>query len=323
MSLPNINPTTTEAWVKLQAHFELIKNVKMQDQFAADSSRADVMKIEWKDFYFDYSKNRIDSQTMELLLELAEEVKLREAIDKQFSGDPINQTENRAVLHTALRDFDAMKPEVKQALQQMRHFSEEIISGKWKGFTGKAITTVVNIGIGGSDLGPDMVTEALSYYKNHLTTHYISNVDEDHVMETLKKLNPETTLFIVVSKTFTTQETLTNANTIRDWFLEKAPKEDIANHFVAVSTNLQAVKDFGIASKNIFPMWEWVGGRFSLWSTVGLSTCCAIGYDHFEALLKGANEMDKHFKNSNFDGNVPVVQALLSIWYANFFCFGN
>lgn len=319
MSLPFINPITTEAWKKLQAHFELTKDVKMQDQFAADSGRADTMKIEWRDFYFDYSKNRVSAKTIELLLELATEVKLKEAIDKQFSGERINQTENRAVLHTALRDFENMKPEVKETLQQMKHFSEEIISGNWKGFTGKVITTIVNIGIGGSDLGSNMVTEALSYYKNHLTTHYISNVDGDHVMETLKKLDSETTLFIIVSKTFTTQETLTNATTIRDWFLEKASKDDIAKHFVAVSTNLHAVKDFGIDSENIFPMWEWVGGRFSLWSVVGLSTCCAIGYNHFEALLKGANEMDKHFRESDFKENIPIIMALLSIWYANFF----
>lgn len=319
MSLPSINPTSTEAWKKLQAHFEQTKDVKMQDQFAADSQRADTMKIEWKDFYFDYSKNRVDLKTIQLLIELAEEVKLKEAIDKQFSGELINETESRAVLHSALRDFDDMKPEVKQTLEQMKHFSEEIINGNWKGYSGKAIEAIVNIGIGGSDLGPDMVTEALSYYKNHLATHYISNVDGDHVMETLKKLDPETTLFIIVSKTFTTQETLTNANTIRDWFLENASKDDIAKHFVAVSTNLDAVQNFGIASNNIFPMWEWVGGRFSLWSAVGLSTCCAIGYDHFEELLQGANEMDKHFVEADFNENIPILMALLSIWYANFY----
>jgi len=319
MSLPNINPTTTEAWQKLQAHFELTKNVKMQDMFASDLGRADEMRIEWQDFYFDYSKNRVNSDTLNLLLELAKEVKLAEAINKQFSGELINETENRAVLHTALRDFGTMKPEVKQSLQQMKDVSEEIISGRWKGFTGKAITTIVNVGIGGSDLGPNMVTEALSYYKNHLKTFYISNVDGDHVMETLKKLDPETTLFIIVSKTFTTQETLTNANTIRDWFVKNASQNDIAKHFVAVSTNLEAVKNFGITSDNIFPMWDWVGGRFSLWSAVGFSTCCAIGYDNFDALLKGANKMDKHFSTSAFNDNIPVIMALISIWYANFF----
>ena len=319
MSLASINPTSTDAWQKLKVHFDLIKDQKMQDMFASDLGRADEMKIEWEDFYFDYSKNRVNSDTLQLLLELAKEVKLKEAINKQFSGEPINQTENRAVLHTALRDFDAMKPEVKESLRQMKDLSEKIISGKWKGFTGKAITTIVNIGIGGSDLGPDMVTEALSYYKNHITTFYISNVDGDHVMETLKKLDPDTTLFIIVSKTFTTQETLTNANTIRDWFVEKASQKDVAKHFVAVSTNLVAVKNFGVAPDNIFPMWNWVGGRFSLWSAVGFSTCCAIGYDHFEALLKGANKMDKHFKKSDFNDNIPVITALLSIWYANFF----
>ncbi len=319
MSLPSINPVTTKAWKKLQAHFELTKNVKMQDQFAKDAERANQMKIEWNDFYLDYSKNRVSEETIGLLLDLTEEVQLKAAIQKQFSGEHINETENRAVLHTSLRDFGNMKSEVKHSLQQMKLFSEKIISGNWKGYTGKPITSIVNIGIGGSDLGPDMVTEALTFYKNHLNTYYISNVDGDHVQETLKSLNPETTLFIIVSKTFTTQETITNANTIRDWFLTNASAGDIAKHFVAVSTNLDAVENFGIASNNVFPMWEWVGGRFSLWSAVGLSTCCAIGYSHFETLLKGANEMDKHFVESEFKENIPVIMALLSIWYTNFY----
>ena len=319
MSLPKINPTTTKAWNQLESHFSKIKEVRMQDLFKEDARRADFFTLEWQDFYLDYSKNRISKETVDLLLKLAEEVKLKEAIASQFTGERINQTEDRAVLHGALRDFDHMKPEVKEALGQMQDFSKTIINGSWKGYSGKEIKTIVNIGIGGSDLGPDMVTEALSYYKNHLNVQYISNVDGDHVNEVLKKLDRETTLFIIVSKTFTTQETLTNANTVRKWFLEHASETDIAKHFAAVSTNLEAVSGFGIATENIFPMWDWVGGRFSLWSAVGLSTCCAVGYDNFEQLLKGANEMDKHFKDTDFSENMPVILAMLSVWYNNFF----
>ena len=319
MSLPKINPTTTKAWNQLESHFNKIKEVRMQDLFIEDASRADFFTLEWQDFYLDYSKNRISKETIDLLLKLAEEVKLKEAIASLFTGERINQTEDRAVLHGALRDFDHMKPEVKEALGQMQDFSKTIINGSWKGYSGKEIKTIVNIGIGGSDLGPDMVTEALSYYKNHLNVQYISNVDGDHVNEVLKKLDRETTLFIIVSKTFTTQETLTNANTVRKWFLEHASETDIAKHFAAVSTNLEAVSGFGIATENIFPMWDWVGGRFSLWSAVGLSTCCAVGYDNFEQLLKGANEMDKHFKDTDFSENMPVILAMLSVWYNNFF----
>ena len=319
MSLPKINPTTTKAWNQLESHFSKIKEVRMQDLFKEDARRADFFTLEWQDLYLDYSKNRISKETVDLLLKLAEEVKLKEAIASQFTGERINQTEDRAVLHGALRDFDHMKPEVKEALVQMQDFSKTIINGSWKGYSGKEIKTIVNIGIGGSDLGPDMVTEALSYYKNHLNVQYISNVDGDHVNEVLKKLDRETTLFIIVSKTFTTQETLTNANTVRNWFLEHASETDIAKHFAAVSTNLEAVSGFGIATENIFPMWDWVGGRFSLWSAVGLSTCCAVGYDNFEQLLKGANEMDKHFKDTDFSENMPVILAMLSVWYNNFF----
>ena len=319
MSLPKINPTTTKAWNQLESHFSKIKEVRMQDLFKEDARRADFFTLEWQDLYLDYSKNRISKETVDLLLKLAEEVKLKEAIASQFTGERINQTEDRAVLHGALRDFDHMKPEVKEALGQMQDFSKTIINGSWKGYSGKEIKTIVNIGIGGSDLGPDMVTEALSYYKNHLNVQYISNVDGDHVNEVLKKLDRETTLFIIVSKTFTTQETLTNANTVRKWFLEHASETDIAKHFAAVSTNLEAVSGFGIATENIFPMWDWVGGRFSLWSAVGLSTCCAVGYDNFEQLLKGANEMDKHFKDTDFSENMPVILAMLSVWYNNFF----
>lgn len=319
MSLPSINPTKTEAWKALEIHFQQIESQKTQQVFSEDSSRADRFRIEWHDFYLDYSKNRINEETISLLLKLAEEVKLKDAINQQFSGAKINETEGRAVLHTALRDFDTMKSEVKATLQKMKFFSEEIINGTRKGFTGKAITDVVNIGIGGSHLGPEMVTEALKFYKNHLKIHFIANIDGDAVSETLKILNPETTLFIVVSKSFTTQETLVNATFIREWFLKKASEGAIQTHFVAVSVNEKGAKEFGISEENIFPMQDWVGGRFSLWSSVGLSICCAVGFNNFEALLKGAFEADKHFRNEDFGNNIPVILALLSIWYNNFY----
>ncbi len=319
MNFPSVNPTKTKAWRKLQQHFSEMKDVHMMDLFKKDDARANRMKIEWNDFQVDFSKNRITDKSLSLLIELAEEVKLKDAIQLQFDGEKINKTEGRAVLHTALRDLDNLKPEVKETLQKMKLFSEKIISGNWRGYTGKAITDIVNIGIGGSDLGPKMVTEALSYYKNHLQVHYVSNVDGDHISETLKKLNRETTLFIVVSKSFTTQETLANAITIKEWFLEKGNPQDISKHFVGVSTNIEEATSFGISKENIFPIWDWVGGRFSLWSAVGLSICCSVGYQHFEELLQGANEMDHHFKEENFSDNIPVQLALISIWYANFF----
>jgi glucose-6-phosphate isomerase len=319
MSLPSVNPTYTEAWKALQLHFSKIKDVKMQDLFAKDGTRASTYKINWDQFYIDYSKNRITSETLQLLLKLAEEVKLKEAISLQFKGEKINETEGRAVMHTSLRDLNNLNPEVKETLEKMKSFSEKIINGIWKGYTGKKITDVVNIGIGGSDLGPDMVSEALKHYKNHLNVHYISNVDGDHVMEVLNKLTPETTLFIIVSKSFTTQETITNASTARSWFLKNTTQKSIEKHFVAVSSNPEAVEAFGVSLDNMFPMWDWVGGRFSLWSAVGLSICCSIGYSHFEELLKGANEMDTHFKESDLEENIPVILALLSVWYNNFF----
>ena len=264
----------------------------------------------------DYSKNRINKKTMDLLIQLANEVDLKDAIEKYFSGDTINQTEGRAVLHTALRSNakDPIKigkkdirPEISRTLRKIKSFSNEVISGKWKGYTGKPISDIVNIGIGGSDLGPDMIVEALQFYKNHLNTHFVSNIDGDHVSEVIKKLNPETTLFVIVSKTFTTQETLTNANTIKNWFLKSASQFDIAKHFVAVSTNLDAISEFGIDSNNVFPMWNWVGGRFSLWSAVGLSISLAVGFNNFRELLDGAEEMDLHFRNEPFSTNIPVV----------------
>ena len=328
MALPNINPTTTPSWKKLDAHFNDVKDLHMKDLFAKDGDRANKFTIKWDDFYVDFSKNRITEETFKYLLELAEDVKLKDAIESQFSGEIINKTEGRAVLHTALRapesysvkvDGDNVMPEVYKVKRKIEAFTNEVVSGNLKGYTGKAFTDIVNIGIGGSDLGPAMVVEALQFYKNHLTTHFVSNVDGDHVNEVIKKLNPETTLFVVVSKTFTTQETLSNANTLKAWFLKHASESDIAKHFVAVSTNIESVKNFGINPKNIFPMWDWVGGRFSLWSAVGLSISLAVGYQNFDNLLKGANKMDEHFKNEEFSSNIPVVLALISIWYNNFF----
>lgn len=328
MALPKINPTATAVWEKLNQHYQNIKNVSMQEMFLNDTSRAEKFHIRWNDFLVDYSKNRITSETMELLQQLAKETNLKQAIASYFDGDAINQTENRAVLHTALRspenttvlvDGKNVIPEVYEVKNKIKKFTEEVISGERKGFSNKSFTDVVNIGIGGSDLGPAMVVEALQFYKNHLNIHFVSNVDGDHVNEIIKKLNPETTLFVVASKTFTTQETLSNAETIRAWFLQSATQDDVAKHFVAVSTNIQKVTEFGINPDNIFPMWDWVGGRFSLWSAVGLSIALAVGFDNFDELLKGANEMDNHFKTAEFEENIPVVLALLSIWYNNFF----
>lgn len=328
MSLQNINPTTTEAWQKLREHFYDMQTNSIKEMFANDAQRAEKFHINWEDFLVDFSKNNINQKTLDLLFELAGEVELKEAIDAYFSGENINQTEDRAVLHTALRanetdevfvDGKNVISEVYQVKEKIKDFSNEIISGTKKGYTNKPFTDIVNIGIGGSDLGPDMVVEALQFYSNHLNVHFVSNVDGDHVMETLKKLNPETTLFVIVSKTFTTQETLSNAETIRAWFLKSASQEDVAKHFVAVSTNIEKVTAFGINPNNVFPMWDWVGGRFSLWSAVGLSISLAVGFENYDALLKGANKMDTHFKTASFEKNIPVVLALISVWYNNFF----
>ena len=326
--LKNSNPTQTNAWKALQKHFAEVKDRHTLSLFEKDAARADKFSIQWHDFYVDYSKNRIDEQTLKLLVNLAEECGLKDAIGKYFGGDLINNTEKRAVLHTALRapensvvnvDGKNVMPEVAAVKHKMKQFSEEVIAGKRKGFTGKAFTDVVDIGIGGSDLGPAMVTEALKFYKNHLNVHFISNVDGDHVLETIKHLNPETTLIVIVSKTFTTLETLSNALTVKEWFLKAGSEKDIAKHFVAVSTNLQEIDKFGIDPDNVFPMWDWVGGRFSLWSAVGLSIALSVGYDNFEKLLKGAHAMDEHFRTAPFEKNIPVVLALLSVWYNNFY----
>ncbi len=328
MALPKIDPTTTKAWNKLLAHYEQHKDTQIKELFAADKDRGKNLMLSWNDFLVDYSKNRITEETLSLLFELAEEVGLKGAVKSYFEGDLINQTEGRAVLHTALRakkgdkifvDGENIVDEVFEVREKIKSFSEEVISGKRKGFTGKAFTDVVNIGIGGSDLGPVMVTEALKFYKNHLKMHFVSNVDGDHVHEVLKELDPETTLFVIVSKTFTTQETLTNALTIKKWFLKSAAEKDVALHFAAVSTNLEKIAEFGIADENVFPMWDWVGGRFSLWSAVGLSIALSVGYKNFEELLDGAHEMDLHFRETTFQKNMPVVLALISVWYNNFF----
>ena len=327
MALPNINPTTTQSWKKLTAHFEEIKDISLQKHFAENPNRFEEFSIVWEDFLVDYSKNRLTKETLNLLEELANEIGLKEAMEAYFQGQAIDQTEKRAVLHTALRvpeetqiylDGLDVVPEIHAINAKIKTFCEQVISGEHKGFSGKSITHVVNIGIGGSDLGPAMVTEALAFYKSHLNVQFVSNVEGDHVREVIKTLDPETTLFVIVSKTFTTQETLSNASTIRKWFLMHAPEEAIAKHFVAVSTNEEKIAAFGIHPDNVFPMKDWVGGRFSLWSAVGLSIALAVGPDHFNALLRGAHKMDEHFKNTPFQENIPVVLSLLSIWYNNF-----
>ena len=327
MALPNINPTSTQSWKKLRAHFEEIKDISLQKHFAENPNRFEEFSIVWEDFLVDYSKNRLTKETLNLLEELANEIGLKEAMEAYFQGEAINQTEKRAVLHTALRvpeetqiylDGLDVVPEIHAINAKIKSFCNQVISGEHKGFSGKSITHVVNIGIGGSDLGPAMVTEALAFYKNHLNVQFVSNVEGDHVREVIKTLDPETTLFVIVSKTFTTQETLSNASTIRKWFLMHAPEEAIAKHFVAVSTNEEKIAAFGIHPDNVFPMKDWVGGRFSLWSAVGLSIALAVGPDHFNALLRGAHKMDQHFKNTPFQENIPVVLSLLSIWYNNF-----
>lgn len=328
MALDNSSPLKTASWKALKNHYDETHSKSMKQMFQEDASRANKFTLKWNEFLVDFSKNRITEQTLELLLNLADEMQLKSAISKYFEGDIINRTEDRAVLHTALRAPDSAEvnvngvnviPEIVEVKEKIKNFTHEITTGIRTGYTGKKFTDVVNIGIGGSDLGPAMVVEALQFHQNHLNLHFISNIDGDHVQHLLKKINPETTLFVIVSKTFTTQETLTNSETIKQWFLKTASQQDVAKHFVAVSTNIAKVTEFGIDPKNVFPMWDWVGGRFSLWSAVGLSISLSVGYDNFDALLKGANEMDEHFKSAAFDQNIPVVLALLSIWYNNFF----
>jgi glucose-6-phosphate isomerase len=330
MSFPAINPTSTQAWKKLQAHAEKMKQVHMRDLFSSDADRFSSYSIKEQNILFDYSKNLVVKETLDLLFELANECKLKDAIASMFAGEKINQTEGRAVLHTALRNFSDktvladgvnVMPKVRQVLTQMKGICQKVHSGEWKGYTGKRIKHIVNIGIGGSDLGPVMVTEALKpYWIEGMQVHFVSNVDGTHIAECLKVIEADSTIFLVASKTFTTQETMTNAHTARSWFLQHAGDEvHIAKHFVALSTNEKAVTAFGIARENMFEFWDWVGGRYSLWSAIGLSIALTIGYDNFESLLKGAFEMDQHFSQVPFEKNIPVIMALLGIWYVNFF----
>ncbi len=328
--LPKIDPCGTKSWAALDEHFEEMGRVTMRGLFAADPGRFERFSVGFEDILIDYSKNIVTEKTMELLCALAVDCGLKEAIAAMFAGEHINVTEDRAVLHVALRNrsgrpmpvdgVDVM-PGVRKVLDQMRDFSERLLSGAWQGYSGRRITDIVNIGIGGSDLGPVMVTEALRpYWKGSITPHFVSNIDGTHMVETLKKLSPETTLFIIASKTFTTQETMTNAETARRWFLDKAKDEKaVAKHFVAVSTNAKEVAKFGIDTVNMFEFWDWVGGRYSLWSAIGLSIACTVGFENFEHLLNGAHAMDDHFRTEPFERNAPVILALLGVWYGNFF----
>jgi glucose-6-phosphate isomerase len=321
------NPTLTSAWKNLTSHFNKIKNIEMKQMFA-DGKKAEDFTISWENFTVDFSKNRITKKTLDLLFNLASECNLQQSIEDQFSGEKINQTEGRAVLHTAVRaeknkkifvDNKDVVPQVLESRKKIKRFTDDIISGEIKGSTNKIFTDIVNIGIGGSDLGPAMVVEALKYYSSRLKTHFVSNVDGDHVLEILKELNPETTLFIVVSKTFTTQETLSNAITIKNWLIKNLGEDSVINHFAAVSTNATEIKNFGINPNYVFSMNDWVGGRFSLWSSVGLSISLSVGSKNFESLLKGARKMDNHFQSTPIEKNIPVILALISIWYNNFF----
>ena len=327
--MKNINPTNTQAWKALEAHQSQLAHTTIADLFKQEQNRFNDYSLTFENqILVDFSKNKINQETLKLLRQLAKESALDEAINAMFTGEKINRTENRAVLHTALRnrsntpvyvDGKDVMPEVNAVLAKMSAFCDRVISGEWKGYTGKAITDVVNIGIGGSDLGPYMVTEALRPYKNHLNMHFVSNVDGTHIAETLKKVNPETTLFLVASKTFTTQETMTNANSARDWLLAAAKDNSaVAKHFAALSTNGKAVAEFGIDTNNMFEFWDWVGGRYSLWSAIGLSIALSIGFDNFEALLSGAHEMDKHFRTAPLEKNIPATLALVGLWNTNF-----
>jgi len=327
---PKISPVSTPSWLALKQHRQLFENVHMKDLFFNDAERFNRFSLQMGDLFFDYSKNIITENTVEILLQLADECRLKDAIEAMFTGEKINETEGRAVLHTALRNFSGksvitdgadVMPGIKNVLEQMNNFCARVHSGEWKGYTGKKIKYIVNIGIGGSDLGPVMVTEALKpYWVDGIQTYFVSNVDGTHITETLKKVNAEETLFLIASKTFTTQETMTNALTARDWFLQLAKDEaHVAKHFVALSTNEKDVARFGIDPANMFVFWDWVGGRYSLWSAIGLSIALTIGYKNFEQLLKGAYHTDRHFRETEFDKNIPVLMALIGIWYVNFF----
>lgn len=330
---PKINPQNTRAWKALEAHVLLEMGITLEELFEQDAERFDKFSLEMDDIFLDYSKSHITEKTMDILSALADSCELSGAIEAMFSGEKINETEDRAVLHTALRNFseegvyvdgEDVMPEIQKVQAQMKDFTEKLHRGEWLGYTGKKINTIVNIGIGGSDLGPKMVCGALKHYaKEGMRACFVSNVDGTHICETLKTVDPETTLFLIVSKTFTTQETMANAHTARKWFLENAPEDAVRQHFVAVSTNVEAVADFGIVPTNMFRFWDFVGGRFSLWSAVGLSIACYVGYDRFEEMLKGAYQMDLHFRNAPFKENMPVVMALLSVLYVNFHNMSN
>jgi glucose-6-phosphate isomerase len=326
--LKRVDPTQTQAWEQLSGHFQTLKDVHMKTLFAQDQERFAKCSTQFEEILLDYSKNRITTETLELLVQLARETGVPEAIESLFSGTRINETEDRAVLHVALRnrsnepilvDGKDVMPAVNTVLDQMEAFCGKLLSGQWTGYTGQPITDIVNIGIGGSDLGPVMVTEALRPYWKSVTPHFVSNVDGTHIAEILKRVNPETTLFIIASKTFTTQETMRNAFSAKDWFLKTAKDSDVAKHFVAVSTNQQKVEEFGIDPANMFVFWNWVGGRYSLWSAIGLSIACTIGFDNFRALLEGAHAMDTHFRKTPLEQNIPTLLALIGIWYNNFF----
>jgi len=328
--LPKIDPTKTAAWQSLSQHYNTTKGTQMKSLFEADQSRFEKFSLRFEDILIDYSKNRITDETMKLLFQLAEEVKLEEAKKQMFGGSAINMTENRSVLHVALRnrsgkpylvDGKNVTKDVNRVLDKMKSFTEKLHAGDFKGYTGKPIKYVVNIGIGGSDLGPYMVTECLKPYKlPNIEPHFVSNVDSTHIVNVLKEVDPETTLFIIASKTFTTQETMTNAESAKRWFLDVAKDEKfVKNHFIAISTNQEAVEAFGIDPDNMFEFWEWVGGRYSLWSSIGMSIACAVGFDTFEELLLGAEAMDQHFLNNPADKNIPTILALLGVWYNNFF----
>lgn len=330
LMFPTINPSKTIAWKKLQEHYAEMKRASIKDFFKEDPSRAEKFTFFLPDIICDFSKNIITERTMQMLLDLAYECELQKAIKAMFIGEKINGTEDRSVLHTALRNFSGkpiysdsvdVMPEVERVRKHMESFCKKIHSGEWKGYTGKKIKYIVNIGIGGSDLGPVMVTEALKpYWLQHIQPYFVSNIDGTDLAETLKKINPEETLFLIASKTFTTQETMTNAHSARDWFLATAQdKSAVAKHFVALSTNEKGVEDFGIDKDNMFEFWDWVGGRYSLWSAIGLSIALTIGYENFDMLLKGANEADMHFREKTFEKNIPVLMGLISIWYINFF----
>ncbi|MCR9065669.1 MAG: glucose-6-phosphate isomerase [Cytophagales bacterium] len=327
--LQSIDFTQTQAFKTLKAHHKTISKKTIKDLFEEDPKRFNKFSVRFQDILLDYSKNRITGRTMGYLVKLAEECQVPDAIQKMFSGAEINQTEKRAVLHTALRnrsnsavivDGKDVMPDINKVLDQMKDFSESVRSGEWKGYSGKKIKDIVNIGIGGSDLGPVMVTESLKpYAKKGLNVHFVSNVDGTHIAETLKKVNPESTLFMIASKTFTTQETMANAEAAKKWFIENGgSEEDVKKHFVALSTNEAGVSKFGIDTKNMFVFWDWVGGRYSLWSAIGLSIACSIGFKNFELLLDGAHAMDKHFETASLGKNIPVILALLGIWYNNF-----